>query len=181
MVRSHVGEPVNFNRDNMFTLKNFLDLVEDNCTVERFPTDLLCYGANTSIYSAYVKDDYECCAAVNDLGIRELNLYDYKNARNYRWTVPEVEPLRAAEFLLAGIDPDICDGDQEFIDLIMIEDMIEKMTAICAGQEYDTRITIPLELSDEEFILIARAAHKLDVTINEYMVQAVKDYLWKIA
>lgn len=165
----------------MFTLKNFLDLVEDNCTVERFRTDLLCYGANTSIYSAYVKDDYECCAAVNDLGIRELNLYDYKNARNYRWTVPEVEPLRAAEFLLAGIDPDVCDGDQEFIDLIMIEDMIEKMTAICAGQEYDTRITIPLELSDEEFILIARAAHKLDITLNEFMVQAIKDQLGKIA
>ena len=181
MVRTHVGEPVNFNRDNMFTFKNFLDIVETNCTVERFPTDLQCYGPHTSIYSAYVKNDYECCAAVNDLGIRELNLYDYKNKRNYRWTVPEVEPLRNAEFLLAGIDPDICDGDQEFIDLIMIEDMIEKITAINAGEEYDTRITIPLELTDEEFILIARAAHELDVTINEFMVQAVREQLWKIA
>jgi len=165
----------------MFTLKNFLDLVENNCTVERFPIDLQCYGPHTSIYSAYVVNDYECCAAVNDLGIRELNLYDYKNNRSYRWTVPEVEPLRNAEFLLAGIDPNICDGDQEFIDIIVIEDMIEKMTAICAGEEYDTRITVPLEISDDEFILIARAAHELDITINEFMVQAIKEQLWKIA
>lgn len=165
----------------MFTLKNFLDLVEDNCTVERFPCALECYGANTSIYSAYVTNDYECCVAVNDLGIRELNLYDYKNSRNYRWTVPEVEPLRDAELLLAGLDPKLVDDDQEFIDLIMIEDMIEKMTAINAGEEYDTRITIPLELTDEEFILIARAAHKLDITLNEFMVQAIKEQLGKIA
>jgi len=181
VVRAHVGEPANFNRDNMFTFKNFLNIVETNCSVERFPTDLQCYGPHTSIYSAYVTNDYECCAAVNDRGIRELNLYDYKNKRNYRWTVPEVEPLRNAEFLLAGIDPDICDGDQEFIDLIMIEDMIEKITAINAGEEYDTRITIPLELTDEEFILIARAAHELDITINEFMVQAVREQLRKIA
>ena len=165
----------------MFTLKNFLDLVEDNCTVERFPCGLECYGANTSIYSAYVTNDYECCAAVNDSGIRELNLYDYRNKRNYRWTVPEVEPLRDAELLLAGLDPKLVDEDQEFIDLIMIEDMVKKMTAICAGEEYDTRITIPLEMSDDEFILIARAAHELDITLNEFMVQAIKEQLWKIA
>lgn len=164
----------------MFTLQNFFDIVEDTCKVERFPCDLECYGEHTSVYSAYVKDNYEFCVAVNDSGVHEINFYDYKNSRFYRWTDPRVEALRDAELLLMDINPKNS-GDTSFIDLIVIEDMIEKMTDVSAGRVYDTRIQIPLELTDEEFILIARAAHELDITLNEFVVRAVQEQLRKIA
>ena len=38
-------------------------------------------------------------------------------------------------------------------------------------------VNIPLNLTDSELALIARAAHALDITINEFMNRAVKDIL----
>lgn len=63
------------------------------------------------------------------------------------------------------------------IELEVFEDFFEKAKAILAGESYDERIIIPVDITDEEFLLIARAAHKLDITVNQFIVNALTERL----
>jgi len=62
-----------------------------------------------------------------------------------------------------------------FIDLETDEDFIEKMTAIVNGDDYDDRIVVPLDMSDEELFFLMKRAHEHDMTLNQYI-----EYLTKI-
>ena len=44
----------------------------------------------------------------------------------------------------------------------------------------DGTVNIPLDLSDEEFLDIAKAAHELDITINEFMTQTIESHIKQI-
>lgn len=44
----------------------------------------------------------------------------------------------------------------------------------------DDTVNIPLDLSDEEFLYIAKAAHELDITINEFMTQTIESHINQI-
>jgi len=41
----------------------------------------------------------------------------------------------------------------------------------------DGTVNIPFDLSDEEFLEIAKAAHERDITINEYMVRVIEEQI----
>lgn len=41
--------------------------------------------------------------------------------------------------------------------------------------------TVEIELTDEEFIILAKEAHMLDVTFNQYVNKILKDYLDTLA
>lgn len=42
-------------------------------------------------------------------------------------------------------------------------------------KQHDNRETIELDITDEEFLHIAKAAHMLDITFNEFIEQAVRE------
>ena len=65
------------------------------------------------------------------------------------------------------------------IELETEEDILEKAEAIFFHKPYDSRIVIPLDIKDEDFLLYAKAAHKLDITINEFMEQAIREMVEK--
>jgi collagenase-like PrtC family protease len=52
--------------------------------------------------------------------------------------------------------------------------MLEKATAIATGKEYDTRVKISLEFSNEELLEYMMMAHEMDVTFNEFVTQALE-------
>jgi len=58
--------------------------------------------------------------------------------------------------------------------LTIIRDTVDGIT-----YNDDGTVNIPLDMTDAEIALIARAAHTLDITINEYMVRAVEEQLYK--
>lgn len=41
----------------------------------------------------------------------------------------------------------------------------------------EERVTIEVEITDEEFLYLAKAAHKKDVTINEFIEMALKSFI----
>jgi hypothetical protein len=65
------------------------------------------------------------------------------------------------------------------IELEAEEDVLEKAEAIFNGVPYDSRIVIPLDIKDEDFLMYAKAAHKLDITINEFMEKAIQEMVEK--
>ena len=93
-----------------------------------------------------------------------VEVCDYKNQRAYRRCV------------VPQNDDGAWDG-VSWVDLETDEDFIEKATAIIQGVEYDTRISIPLTLTDDELLVLFKAAHEADVTFNEYIANVVQQQI----
>jgi hypothetical protein len=62
----------------------------------------------------------------------------------------------------------------DYTDLEVDEDWLEKSRKIVADEDYDHKVSVPLELSDEELFQLMKMAHERDVTLN----QLVEDILW---
>ena len=60
------------------------------------------------------------------------------------------------------------------IDLETKEDWLEKANAIVEGLDYDTRVSVPLELSDEDLLTYMKAAHERDMTFNQFVEEAIR-------
>lgn len=41
--------------------------------------------------------------------------------------------------------------------------------------------TIELDITDEEFLILAKQAHELDITFNQYINKILKDYIDSLA
>jgi hypothetical protein len=50
---------------------------------------------------------------------------------------------------------------------------MQKFLAIKAGEAYDTRVQVPVDFTDEELLKYMKAAHDLDITFNDFVVQAI--------
>ena len=165
----------------MNTLLDFLKAIDykiTDCTDYNWD----CYGDGIRSMDSYNLGLNECSAlfAKNGGQIRELTMHDYNNNRSYRWTDPKFEQARKAEALSIGVNDNVAYDGVEFIELEVIEDMLEKMTAVSRGEEYDTRIMIPLDMTDKEFLEVARAAHALDITINAFFTMAIEEAIRKV-
>jgi len=51
---------------------------------------------------------------------------------------------------------------------------MEKAQAIVEGREYDTRISIPLDIPNDELLKYMIMAHERGMTFNDYVEEALK-------
>jgi hypothetical protein len=160
----------------MNTLTNFLKAIDYKIT-DSSEYNWHCYGSDIRSIDSYNLGITECTALFtkSEGEIRELTMHDYENDRSYRWTDPKFEQARKDEALSIGADDSLAYDGVNFIELEMVEDMFEKMEAVTKGEKYDTRITIPVDLTEQEFLEVARAAHALDITINAFFEMAIKE------
>lgn len=93
---------------------------------------------------------------------------DFKNNRAYRMKDSTLE-----------VDNQAWD-DVDYIDLETDDDFIEKALAIKSGKEYDTRIKVPVEFTDEELLRYMKIAHDLDITFNELMERSLREAIRNI-
>jgi hypothetical protein len=63
--------------------------------------------------------------------------------------------------------------DVNYVDLEVVDDFIQKCQAIKSGQEYDTRVSIPVTFSDEDLLTYMKLAHEKDITFNQLIEQAL--------
>jgi hypothetical protein len=64
--------------------------------------------------------------------------------------------------------------DVDYIDLETEEDFLEKLIAIANGKEYDTRVSIPVDFTDEELLKYMKLAHERDMTFNALVEEALR-------
>jgi len=67
--------------------------------------------------------------------------------------------------------------DVDYVDLESDDDWIQKALAIAAGEDYDTRVTIPLELDDDIVFTLMKMAHERDLTFNEFVEDVLREQL----
>jgi hypothetical protein len=62
----------------------------------------------------------------------------------------------------------------DYVDLDVVDDFIQKALAIRAGEDYDTRVQVPVDFSDEELLQYMKLAHERDITFNELVEEALR-------
>lgn len=131
-----------------------------------------CFSKDTHALSA-TSNDWES-TLIFDRTTKEVFLcevLDMKNARSYRYFFTEEHQKAHKAYIerLSRAFKDVDYNDKPWITLDVEEDFFDKLTAIVKGEEYDARVEMPLNLTDEEFLLVAKQAHQLDITINQYI------------
>lgn len=111
--------------------------------------------------------------------VYEVEAFDYKNERAYRMINPIYREAVSKEY----IDRDIHDMAWEkedgtplrYVDLEVEEDFVEKAKAIIAGEDYSTKVQVPLNLGKDEMYQLMMMAHERDITLNA-MVEEVLQF-----
>ena len=61
-----------------------------------------------------------------------------------------------------------------YVDLDVDDDFIQKCLAISAGEDYDTRVQMPVDFSDEDLLKYMKMAHERDMTFNQFVEEALR-------
>lgn len=141
-----------------------------------------CFGDNAEPYSLSAwnqEHDGWSFNIVFDTGNQEVYMVeacDYKHNRAYRLINPDwVKDYRN---YAKTHNPEFIDqawDDVDYVDLESDDDWIQKAQAIKAGEDYDTRVSIPLDIPEQELMLLFKAAHERDMTFNEFVEEALRN------
>ena len=171
----------------VITLQDYMTAINYQVT-EGSSHEWNCFGEHAyQLNSADSNDNhatYTICAIFDKLTqeVYELQAWDYLKNRTYRWITPDFIEEYKAEHVYRGFPFEIALDNEKFIDLDVAEDILEKIAAIIAGEEYDTRVQIEIDLSDDVIHAAAIQAHKQDITLNQYinniLIESLENELW---
>jgi hypothetical protein len=163
---------------NMITLKQFFETINYRVS-EGYQFQWQCYGPNAyGLESTELGDDGHNIGIVfdsQDQTVYQVEVHDYRNERSYRLVNPLFSDARQQECARKGLDADEAYDTVKFIDLETTEDFIDKATAIINGEDYDTRISIPVDLPDNVLFTLMKQAHEQDITLNKLMENVLKE------
>jgi hypothetical protein len=97
--------------------------------------------------------------------VYKAEVHDYANKRSYR---------RLNEAFKHDVEQEAYD-DVNFIDLEVDDDWIQKALAIVAGEDYDTRVSIPIDIPDAELLTYMKMAHEQDMKFNDFVELALRE------
>lgn len=159
----------------MNLLKDYLEAIDYKIT-EGSDYGWNCYGPNARYLDSYKEDHYSISALFDsqDQFVYAIELWDYVNHREYRWQHPNYRDEFLAEAKERDIDPTESLDGSKFVELDVAGDILEKIRAVVAGEEYDTRVQIEVDFSDEDLLQYMKLAHQMDITFNELVERAVK-------
>lgn len=164
----------------MISIKDFLELIQYRITET---SDYLwnCYGSNAMSMDSWDKknDSYSLSIIFDktDQTVYEMQAHDYHNGRSYRWFNPEYKEKYFEESKRHNINPNEAWDDVKYIDLETAEDMLEKAEAIFNKKDYDTRVKVPIDLSDDELFELMKRAHEQDITFNQYIINILNRFI----
>lgn len=170
----------------MITMQEWMEIVKYKIS-EGGAYGWECYG-----YNAYFLDS---CNSTSDLDFKnygftiifdtsthevyEVQAHDYLHGRAYRMINPNYQEIIKNESAGRGTDHNEAWDDVNYVDLEVDDDFIQKCLAIAAGEDYDTRVSVPLDLTDSEMMTLFKMAHEADKTFNEFvadiLVAALED------
>lgn len=109
-----------------------------------------------------------------DQTVFQLEAHDYINNRAYRWTAPSWKEAHDAETKRRNVNLNQAWDDVDYVDLETLDDFFTKAHAIYRGEDYDTRVSVPLDIPDSELFKFMVAAHERDMTFNAFVEEALR-------
>lgn len=102
--------------------------------------------------------------------VYEVQAHDFLHNRAYRMINPIYVERYKSESAERGVDNEAWEG-ADYIDLEVDDDFIQKCLSIASGEDYDTRVSIPLDLPESDLMSLFKMAHEADMTFNDYVTQ----------
>ena len=166
----------------MLDMKEWMELVDYKIT-EGDNYGWSCFGSNSYQLSSWNgihgKGGYSfnIVFSTKTHKVYSVEVCDYTNDRAYRMINPEYVKKHEKEAKNRGVNMNEAWDDVEYIDLEIDEDFIQKAQAIKAGKDYSTDISVPLDLPDELLLEAALNAHRQNITLNEYINNALREMI----
>lgn len=168
----------------MITLKEWLEVVNYRIT-EGSNYLWNCYGPDSYSLDSWNGDQdghsFTITFDTRTQRVYEVQAHDYKNQRAYRLIDSEFRAIMEQEADYRHVNKKEAWEDVNYVDLEADDDWIQKAIAIAAGAEYDTRVSVPLELDDADLLALMKQAHAADLTFNEFVEDLLRDYIDKHA
>lgn len=162
----------------MITLKEWMEIVGYRIT-EGSDLHWSCYGHDVYCLDSWNgRQDGHSFSIIFDTKtqeVYEVQAHDYVHQRAYRLINPAYVEQYRAEAKSRNVLENQAWDDVEYIDLEVDDDWIQKAIAIEAGEDYDTRVSVPVDFSDEELLKYMKLAHERDVTFNQLVEQALRE------
>lgn len=140
-----------------------------------------CFGPKAYRLDAWDgEQDGTSFSIVSDTGNQTVYLveaYDYSKDRAYRLINPLFKSAYYDEAKSRGVDIDSAYDNVKFVDLETKEDWLKKASAIFCRDVYDERVEVPIDFTDEELLTYMKMAHERDMTFNQFVEQALRQYL----
>jgi len=168
----------------MITMKEWMELVDYKIT-EGSEYGWSCYGPN-----AYCLDSwngvhgaggysFSIVFSTKTQKVYEVSVCDYTNDRAYRMIVENKQDKHRKEAESKSELANQAWDDVNYIDLDVDDDFFQKSLAIKEGDEYDTRILVPVDFSDDDLLHYMKIAHDMDITFNEFVEMALEEAIAK--
>ena len=155
----------------MITIENFLNTVDYRITGGS-EYQWQCFGPDARYLDSGLRDRYSASIVFDAQTqvVYEATVCDYAANRAYRWLNPDFKSAHDAEVQSRGVQDQAWDT-VGYTDLDVTEDFLTKAEAIAAGDSYDARVSVPLEMSDDEMLRLMTMAHEQDITLNQLVEQ----------
>lgn len=154
----------------MLTLKEWMEIVDYKIT-EGSDFGWQCYGKDVHMLDSWNgEQDGHSFTVIFDTKnqtVYEVQAHDYVHNRAYRMINPDFQKKSKKEARKRDVNKDMAWDDVDYVDLETDDDFIQKCLFIKAGEDYDTRISVPLELEDDLMFELMKMAHEQDLTLNE--------------
>ena len=160
-------------------MKEWMELVDYKIT-EGSDYGWQCYGPNAyrldSWNGVHGKGGYSFSIlfSTKTQKVYEVSVCDYTNNRAYRMIAENKQAKHREEAKARDVNLNEAWDDVNYIDLDVVDDFIQKALAIRAGEDYDTRVQVPVDFSDEELLQYMKLAHERDMTFNEFVEEALR-------
>ena len=162
----------------MITMKEWMELVNYRIT-EGSDYMWQCYGPNAYALDSWNGEQdghsFTVIFDTKDQTVYEVQAHDYVHNRAYRMINEDFQKKNRKEAKKRDIDKDNAWDDVNYVDIEVDDDFIQKCLAIRAGEDYDTRVSVPLEFSDQELLTYMKLAHERDITFNQLVEQALRE------
>jgi hypothetical protein len=169
----------------MITMKEWMELVDYKIT-EGSEYGWSCYGPN-----AYSLDSwngvhgrggysFSIVFSTKTQKVYEVSVCDYTNDRAYRMIAKNKQDKHRQEAEDRNVNLNEAWDECDYVDLDVVDDFIQKCLAIRAGEDYDTRVQVPVDFSDEDLLQYMKLAHERDMTFNELVEEALRHAIAEI-
>ena len=163
----------------MITMKEWMELVDYKIT-EGDTYGWQCFGPNSYQLSSWNGIhgaggySFNIVFSTKSHKVYSVEVCDYTHDRAYRMINPDYVKKHNKEAKARNVNSNEAWDCVEYIDLDVDDDFIQKCLSIKAGEDYDTRVVVPVDFSDEDLLKYMKLAHERDITFNEFIEEALR-------
>ena len=161
----------------MITLKEWMEIVNYRIT-EGSAYGWQCYGHDAYMLDSWNGEhDGHSFTIIFDTKtqvVYEVQAHDYVHNRAYRMINEDFRKKNKKEARRRAVNKDEAWDDVRYVDLDVDDDFIQKCLAIRAGEDYDTRVLVPIDFTDQELLAYMKLAHERDITFNQFVEETLR-------